>query len=163
MSNSWLYILGLMMASSFITYLTNSLAISLLLDLGVLVAAYFIFKRDRFIDMKSSMIFITILTVVNMMVSVGTMSVDVSRQTMLALIIWSWLGARSKIFVGFILLCVCFNAYNLMPVYKMLEVASGGDFGMLVALLTSTIGGLRIITTTFVSLGALILAAYINR
>lgn len=164
MSNSWLYVLGLMVASSFVTYMTQSVAVSLLSDLLVLVGAYFIFRRDRFIDMKSSMIFLTILTVVNMMVTIGTMSIDVSRQTMIALVMWSWFGARSKIFLGFIMACVIYNGFQMLKIYQAIEASHyAGDLPAVFGLLISTPGGITVITTMLVSIGALVLVAYINR
>lgn len=164
MSKSWLYILALMLGASLITYLTNSALVSLALDAGILVAAYFIFKRDRYIDMKSSMIFITILTAVNMMVTVGSISVDVSRQTMLALVIWSWFGSRSKIFLGFIMACVIYNGVQMVKVYQAIEASQyAGNIGAIFNLLIHTTGGITVISTMLISFGALVLAAYINR
>lgn len=164
MSNSWLYVLGLMIASSAITFVTQSVLISILCDILVLVGAYIIFKRDRFIDMKSSMIFITILTVVNIMVTLGTMSIDVSRQTMIALVVWSWFGSRSKIFLGFIMACVIYNSLQMLKIYQAIAASRyAGDLSAIFNLLISTPGGITVITTMLVSFGALVLAAYINR
>lgn len=118
MSNSWLYILLMMIASSFISVMFGSVWIAIGLDLLVLVAAYFILRNDPWVNMRASMLFLTILTVINVMATLNLISNIVNHEALIALIIWSWFGSRSKIFRYFVIGAVIYNCVQIVQVYR---------------------------------------------
>ncbi len=142
-SNSWLYILGLMIAASFITVYSGSVIVAVLCDIGVFVAGYFILRRDPWVNLRAAMFFLGCLTVINILYSVGLITSSVSNQAMLSLIIWSWFGAYSKVFRYFVLGCVIYNGVGIYQLYRVANIID--------------------IPTTLVSVAALLLISYVHR
>lgn len=143
MTNSWLYILGLMIAGSALTAITGSLLVAILCDIGVFIGGYFILRRDPYVPFRPSMFFLGCITVINILFALGFISHTVSNEAMISLILWSWFGARSKLFRLFILGSVIYNGVGIYQLYR--------NFGYID------------VPTTLVSLGALVLISYIDR
>ncbi len=97
MSKSWLYILGLMLAGSFIIDLYPLLVVSIAVNLVLLVGSYLILRRDPYVDLRASMLFIVGLVAINLMAAVGLMSGTIANLSFIALFVWSMAGGgRSR-------------------------------------------------------------------
>ena len=92
MSKSWLYVLGVMIAANVLLHIYPYVWMSLLMSLVVLVAAYFILRRDPFIDFRASMLFILGLTAINVLAALGILSSTMSNIAFIALLVWSMAG-----------------------------------------------------------------------
>lgn len=143
MSRSWLYVLGLMILGSFVTVATGSVLVSILTDIAIFVCGYFIFRRDPYIYLPGAMFFLGCLTIINILYSLHIISHVVSNEALLALVIWSWFGSASKVFRYFMLGAVIYNGVDIYRAYR--------DFHILD------------LPTLIVSLGALLLVAYLDR
>ena len=51
MTNSWLYILVVMLAGSFIIHMYPTLVVAIGVNVGIFIASYFILRRDPRVDM----------------------------------------------------------------------------------------------------------------
>ena len=88
MTYTWIYIMLLMFAGSFILqmvpllfYFEAVIAVNLL----ILAASWFILRRDRFSDFRSNILFMAGLTIINILT-------DLSWVAFGALLIWSMTG-----------------------------------------------------------------------
>lgn len=143
MSKSWLILLGLMLLNNFVSVMLGSVILSIVLDIAVLVIAHFLFKRDMFIDYKQSMIFMAILTSINILDVLNLVQHFVIREGFFALIIWGWFGAQNKFFRYFVIGCVIYNAVQMWQLYKVYNTVD--------------------ILTTAISVVALLLVSYYDR
>ena len=97
MTNSWLYILVVMLAGSFIIHMYPTLVVAIGVNVGIFIASYFILRRDPRVDMRASMLFIFGLTVINILAALGWMSSMMANLAFIALFIWSMAGGgRSR-------------------------------------------------------------------
>ena len=119
MSKSWIYILFLMIASNVLTGFFPYVWFMIAMDLVVLGAAYYILKRDPWVNLSSSMIFLSILTAVNILVDLRIIDLIVRNEVTLALILWSWFGAESRILLLFTLGCGVYNAMQVWTNYQL--------------------------------------------
>ena len=62
------------------------------IHIGILAGAYVLFKRNPFIDLRSNMLFMLGLTVINVLTDLGIMSYQMSWIAFGALFIWSMMG-----------------------------------------------------------------------
>ena len=118
MSNSWFYILLMMVASSFVSVMFGSVLIAIGLDVLVLVAAYFILRNDPWANLRASMVFLTILTAINILATLNLISRAVNNEALIALILWSWFGSHTKIFRYFVIGAVIYNAVQIMHIFR---------------------------------------------
>lgn len=82
MTNSWLYILVVMLAGSFIIHMYPTLVVAIGVNVGIFIA---------------SMLFIFGLTVINILAALGLMSSMMANLAFIALFIWSMAGGgRSR-------------------------------------------------------------------
>lgn len=142
-SKSWLYLISLMFLGDAITAWTGSILISVICDLVILGIGYFILRRDPFMDFKSNMIFLTCLTIINILRALGLISSSVTNEAFFALLIWSFVGIHHRFFRYFIIGSVIFNGVGITQNYR--------NFGYLD------------IPTIAVSLIALLIVAYVDR
>ncbi len=97
MARSWLYVLGLMLAGSVMINMRPTLFVALTVYIGIFIGSYFILRRDPFIDLRGSMLFIFGLTVINILAAIGWMSSTMSNIAFIALLVWSLAGGgRSR-------------------------------------------------------------------
>ena len=91
MTNSWLYILVVMLAGSFIIHMYPTLVVAIGVNVGIFIASYFILRRDP------RVLFIFGLTVINILAALGWMSSMMANLAFIALFIWSMAGGgRSR-------------------------------------------------------------------
>ena len=122
MSKSWLYIMLLMIGTSIFSAWSGSILISVLLDLLVLGVGYYILRRDPWVNLRLSMIFLTILMGINILDTLQLISHAVNTQALIALVVWSWFGSHSKIFRYTVLGCVIYNSVNIVQLYRATDV-----------------------------------------
>jgi hypothetical protein len=91
-NNVWWMILGIMVAGGILKYFFINSYIALIINIAVLVACYLVLRRYPYVDLKRSMIFLTVLTVIVIVVEFGIISGLVANIGMLALIVWMFLG-----------------------------------------------------------------------
>lgn len=104
MTYTWLYIFLVMMAGNLILAQVPVFAPLLyvpavfVINLAVLLAAYFILRRDRFFfDLRANMLFMLGLTVINILTDLNIMSYSMSWIAFAALFVWSMAGGgRSR-------------------------------------------------------------------
>lgn len=100
MTYTWIYIMLLMFAGSFILqmvpllfYFEAVIAVKLL----ILAASWFILRRDRFSDFRSNILFMAGLTIINILTDLGILTHSMSWVAFGALLIWSMTGGgRSR-------------------------------------------------------------------
>lgn len=95
MTYTWIYIMLLMFAGSFILqmvpllfYFEAVIAVNLL----ILAASWFMLRRDRFSDFRSNILFMAGLTIINILTDLGILTHSMSWVAFGALLIWSMTG-----------------------------------------------------------------------
>ena len=97
MSRSWLYILGLMLAGSVVINMYPLLVVSIAVNIGILIGSYLILRRDPYVDVRGSMMFIVGLVGINLLAAVGVLSSMMANLAFIALLVWSMAGGgRSR-------------------------------------------------------------------
>jgi hypothetical protein len=95
MSQIWLEIFAAMIAGSAIKYMFYNMFVWVVIDLAVLGGCYFILRRWRYyVDMKKSMIFLSGITIANVLTDIGVISVLISNLILLGLLAWMVFGGR---------------------------------------------------------------------
>lgn len=94
MNRTWFYILAVMIGGSMVKYILPNHFVWVLIDLAVLGVSYLIIRQNRFVDMKSSMIFLGGLTAINVLVDMGIMGGMMGNIALLALLGWMMFGGR---------------------------------------------------------------------
>ncbi len=92
MNQMWFQVLAVMIVGSMIKYLIFNTLAWVVIDLAVLGVAYLLLRRDPFIDMKRSMIFLGGLTAVNVLVDLGVMSGILGNLALLGLLGYMMFG-----------------------------------------------------------------------
>lgn len=92
MNQMWFQVLAVMIAGSIIKYLIVSPLAWVVIDLVVFGVAYLMLRRDPFIDMKRSMIFLGGLTAVNVLVDLGIMDGVIANLALLGLLGYMMFG-----------------------------------------------------------------------
>lgn len=96
---TWIYIMMLMLVGSFILQLVPLLFYReavIFINLIVLAGSYFILKRNPMIDLRSNMLFMAGLVVINSLTDLGMMSYSMSWVAFAALIVWSMMGGGRR-------------------------------------------------------------------
>jgi hypothetical protein len=83
-----------MILGSVFKYAFNNAYIWVVIDLLVLLVCYLMLKRQPFIDLKHSMVFLGGLTVVSILVDLNIISGLISNLALLALVLWLFFGRR---------------------------------------------------------------------
>lgn len=100
MMYTWLYIFFLLMAGNIALQLvpfSMYFEAVILINLAILGGSYLIFRRDYFSDLRANMLFMTGLTVINILMDLGIMSYIMSWIAFGALFVWSMAGGgRSR-------------------------------------------------------------------
>lgn len=97
MNFSWIYILIVMFAGDMVIRMMPILPVVLLVRFGVVVIGYFILRRDPFIDLRSSMMFLLGLTGLNILVDFGILGGMLANLAYIVLLVWSMSGGgRSR-------------------------------------------------------------------
>jgi hypothetical protein len=91
-NNVWWMILGLMVSGSILKYFFVNPFIALIINIAVLVAAYLVLCRYPYVDLKRSMIFLSVLTIIVILTEFGIINGFVANIGMLALIAWMFFG-----------------------------------------------------------------------
>ncbi len=117
MSQSWLYVIGLLFASSYLNTMVG-LPFAILINLGVLAAGAYFFKRDFRIDYRSSMLFLSVLIGLRILSLLGIVTRVVNNEMLFGLVLWSWVGTRHILFKIFVLGAVIFNVYQIWTILQ---------------------------------------------
>jgi len=142
MFSPWLIIVALMIGVDVLTAFFHSTWISVIGSLAVFLIGYIILRRDPFVNLRLSMIFLGLLTVIDIAYVLGFISRFVMQEAFFALVLWSWVGLYHALFKYFLLGVTAYNAWHIWRTY--------------------TDVGLWDIPTTVVALGAIIGIAYID-
>lgn len=97
---TWIYVMLLLMAGNFLLQMVPLLYFVpavVLINLGVLIGSYFIFRRNPVIDIRATMLFMLGLTVINILTDLTILSYQMSWIAFAALFVWSMAGGgRSR-------------------------------------------------------------------
>jgi len=99
MMSTWLIVFCVMLAGSMVlryTPLDWYVPMVLFVNFQILLASYFLFRNDRTIDLRSNMLFMFGLTVINALMEMGIMSHTMTWIAFGALLVWSMLGGGRK-------------------------------------------------------------------
>ena len=96
MNQTWFKILAVMIAGSMLKYLVFSTLAWVVIDLAVLGVSYLIIRRDPFTDLKHSMLFLSGLTVVNVLVDLGIIGGMIGNLLLLALLAYMMFGRNNN-------------------------------------------------------------------
>ena len=90
------YILAVMVGGSVVKYVFPNALAWVIIDLAVLGIGYLILRKDRFVDMRHSMIFLGGLTGINVLVDLGIMGGMMGNIALLALLGWMVFGGGRR-------------------------------------------------------------------
>ena len=96
MNRTWFYILAVMVGGSIVKYVFPHALAWVIIDLAVLGIGYLILRKDRFVDMRHSMIFLGGLTGINVLVDLGIMGGMMGNIALLALLGWMVFGGGRR-------------------------------------------------------------------
>ena len=96
MNRTWFYILAVMVGGSVVKYVFPNALTWVIIDLAVLGIGYLILRKDRFVDMRHSMIFLGGLTGINVLVDLGIMGGMMGNIALLALLGWMVFGGGRR-------------------------------------------------------------------
>lgn len=88
MNKVWLQIFVTMIGGSILKSLIPNSLVWVVIDLGILGISYLILRRHYQVDLKSSMLFLSGLTVISILTDLSLMSEMVSNFFVLALVAW---------------------------------------------------------------------------
>lgn len=88
MQTIWLQVLLVMLGGSLLKSLFFSPLIWVGIDIATLCGAYFVLKRNPYVDAKSSLQFLGALTVINILVDLGLIGGVVANILLLGMVAW---------------------------------------------------------------------------
>ncbi|WP_371361423.1 hypothetical protein SRRS_28390 [Sporomusa rhizae] len=92
MNQTWFKVLAVMIVGSMLNSFVFNVLARVAIDLVVLGVVYLVLRRDPFIDLKRSMIFLGGLTAVNVLVDLGIISITLSYLILLGLLAYMIFG-----------------------------------------------------------------------
>lgn len=92
MNQTWFKVLAVMIVGSMLNSFVFNVLARVAIDLAVLGVVYLVLRRDPFIDLKRSMIFLGGLTTVNVLVDLGIISITLSYLILLGLLAYMVFG-----------------------------------------------------------------------
>ncbi len=92
MNQTWFKVLAVMIVGSMLNSFVFNVLARVAIDLVVLGVVYLVLRRDPFIDLKRSMIFLGGLTAVNVLVDLGIISITLSYLILLGLLAYMMFG-----------------------------------------------------------------------
>ena len=87
-SMTWIYIMLLMLAGSFILQMVPLL----IYFPAVLIIAFILIRRDPYVEKRGNILFMAGLTVINILTDLGILSYLMSWAAFAALVVWSMFG-----------------------------------------------------------------------
>jgi 4-amino-4-deoxy-L-arabinose transferase-like glycosyltransferase len=97
MNYTWIIILVMMVVGNLIINVFESYLSVIVVNAAILVGGYFLLRRDPRVDLRSSMLFLVGLSVINVLADFGIMSSMMANVACVALLIWSMAGGgRSR-------------------------------------------------------------------
>lgn len=97
---TWVYVMVLMIAGNFLLQMVPLfyfVPAVFLINLGVLIGSYLVFRRDPAVDLRANMLFMLGLTVINILTDLTILSYQMSWIAFGALLVWSMAGGgRSR-------------------------------------------------------------------
>lgn len=94
-SMTWIYIMLLMLAGSFILQMVPLLIYFpavLVVNILVFIIAFILIRRDPYVEKRGNILFMTGLTVINILTDLGIPSYLMSWAAFAALVVWSMFG-----------------------------------------------------------------------
>lgn len=88
MNQIWLQMFAVLIGGSIVKSLVLNSLIWVVIDLAVLAAVYYILQRNPYVDMKHSMFFMGILTVVNILTDIRIIPDILGNIIILGLLLW---------------------------------------------------------------------------
>lgn len=88
MNNIWLMIFGVMVIGNILRYIFPDPMLAAIIDLGVLGGAYLILRRYPYVDLKRSMLFLSIVMGVAVLVDLGLLHPMIGDIAMLCVLAW---------------------------------------------------------------------------
>lgn len=92
MSQVWLYILGVMVGGSVVKSLFMNWVIWIAIDVIVFGLCYLILKRFPFINLRRSLMFLGVLTIINVLVDANIVNGLVANLLLLGVVVWMLFG-----------------------------------------------------------------------
>ena len=96
MSQIWVIIFIIMIASSILKNIFLNMFIWVAIDVLVLVICYLVLRRYPYIDLTKSMTFLAGLTVINILTDINFISGLIASILLLALLVWTVFGDRLR-------------------------------------------------------------------
>lgn len=97
---TWVYVMLLLLAGNSLLQMVPLLfyvPAVFVVNIGILIGSYFIFRRDTIIDLRANMLFMLGLTVINILTDLTILSYTMSWIAFGALFVWSMAGGgRSR-------------------------------------------------------------------
>ena len=97
MNYSWVSVIILLLIGNMLISFFGTILMALIIHIGVLIGSYFILRRNPFIDVRASMLFLLGMTVINVLSDLRIMTGWMTNLAFIALVIWSAAGGgRSR-------------------------------------------------------------------
>lgn len=94
-SMTWIYIMLLMLAGSFILQMVPLLIYFpavLIVNILIFIIAFILIRRDSYVEKRGNILFMAGLTVINILTDLGILSYLMSWAAFAALVVWSMFG-----------------------------------------------------------------------
>lgn len=94
-SMTWIYIMLLMLAGSFILQMVPLLIYFpavFIVNILIFIIAFILIRRDPYVEKRSNILFMAGLTVINILTDLGILSYLMSWAAFAALVVWSMFG-----------------------------------------------------------------------
>lgn len=94
-SMTWIYIMLLMLAGSFILQMVPLLIYFpavLIVNILIFIIAFILIRRDLYVEKRGNILFMAGLTVINILTDLGILSYLMSWAAFAALVVWSMFG-----------------------------------------------------------------------
>nr|WP_308611793.1 hypothetical protein [uncultured Dialister sp.] len=94
-SMTWIYIMLLMLAGSFILQMVPLLIYFpavLIVNILIFIIAFILIRRDLYVEKRGNILFMAGLTVINILTDLGILSYMMSWAAFAALVVWSMFG-----------------------------------------------------------------------
>lgn len=92
MSQIWLQIFAVMIGGNILKMLFNNMIIAVIIEIAVFAGVYYLIRRYPYIDVKRSMYYLGVLTVISILVDIGLLSDMLGNIIILGLLFWMLFG-----------------------------------------------------------------------
>lgn len=96
MSQIWLQIFAVMIGGNILKMFFHNMIISVVLEIVIFAVVYWLIRRYSYIDVKRSMVYLGVLTVISILVDINLISDMLGNVVILGLLFWLLFGGGTR-------------------------------------------------------------------